>query len=243
MTNTKKTRIILISVSALITILLIVIASSNNYREIFVKQDNNLMLAQSGSGYVPLTRTGAADTNLFDDGDFDSIDKVLSKIFQWGIVTALVLAVLFIFLGSIQYMTTDAVFDKKEGITKIQSAIGGLILALVSWLILNTINENILSMQIGVTQVGGTSPMFTPSQVENLNQTLDEGVEESVNTNASTNLPGGSNVTVTSGEIPGISGTTTNTTNPTLQPGSADYSFPTGVTDWSSLNGSNTTSP
>jgi hypothetical protein len=209
MTNTKKTRIILISVSALITILLIVIASSNNYREIFVKQDNNLMLAQSGSGYVPLTRTGAADTNLFDDGDFDSIDKVLSKIFQWGIVTALVLAVLFIFLGSIQYMTTDAVFDKKEGITKIQSAIGGLILALVSWLILNTINENILSMQIGVTPVNSTG--LTVEQISVISDAVDainDGTTDlgnvdivgvGVTPNTDINFTGDSGVSVTGG--------------------------------------------
>lgn len=70
-------------------------------------------------------------TNL---GDF------LSKVFNFGIAIAVALSVIMITVGGIQYMTTDSWNKKEEGKERIRNAFYGLALALVSWLILFTIN-------------------------------------------------------------------------------------------------------
>jgi len=96
------------------------------------------------TSYQPISGINfeAAKTGQAANSDFIAL---LRTIFNWGIAIAIILATLAVVIGSIQYMTTDAVFDKTEGKKRIQSAIGGLILALISWLILFTINENIFS--------------------------------------------------------------------------------------------------
>lgn len=70
-------------------------------------------------------------TNL---GDF------LGKAFNFGIAIAVALSVIMITLGGIQYMTTDSWSKKEDGKQRIRQAFLGLGLALISWLILYTIN-------------------------------------------------------------------------------------------------------
>lgn len=71
-------------------------------------------------------------------GDF------LSQVFNFGIAIAVALSVVMITLGGIQYMTTDSWNKKEEGKERIRNALYGLGLALVSWLILYTINPNLV---------------------------------------------------------------------------------------------------
>jgi len=61
-----------------------------------------------------------------------------------------VLAVIMIMIGGIQYMSSDAITGKEEGKEKITQALFGLILAIASWLILNTINPNLLIIKPNV---------------------------------------------------------------------------------------------
>jgi len=69
------------------------------------------------------------------------------QIFNTMLAIAVTLAVIMIMYGGIKYMTTDAWTAKEEGKDIIKNAIWGLILALVSWLILYTINPDILSLR------------------------------------------------------------------------------------------------
>ena len=75
--------------------------------------------------------TSPSESNLAD---------FLGQIFNFGIAVAVVLALIMIILGGIMYMTTDSWEGKEEGKTKIKDALWGLGLALVSYLILFTIN-------------------------------------------------------------------------------------------------------
>ncbi|MCI5108674.1 MAG: pilin [Candidatus Pacebacteria bacterium] len=59
-----------------------------------------------------------------------------------------ILAVIWIVIGGVQYMTTDSFENKKDGKKKIQDALLGLLLAISAWLILYTINENILNINL-----------------------------------------------------------------------------------------------
>lgn len=99
-------------------------------------------LAATSTGYQPIS---GIDFEAAKDGQESNFIGLLRTIFNWGIAIAVILATLMVVFGAIQYMTTDAIFDKKEGRQRITSAIGGLILALVSWLILASINESILT--------------------------------------------------------------------------------------------------
>ncbi len=57
-----------------------------------------------------------------------------------------ILAVIKIILGGLQYMSTDAISGKEDGKHMIQSAVGGLLLAIIAWIILNTINPDLLKI-------------------------------------------------------------------------------------------------
>lgn len=81
---------------------------------------------------------------LTKDSEQSNILSILDFIFVWGIRVAVLLAVFMIIFGGIQYMTSDAVFNKEEGIHKINAAIIGLMLALSAFLILETINPRIV---------------------------------------------------------------------------------------------------
>lgn len=68
----------------------------------------------------------------------------LAMVFNFGIAAAVVLALIMTIWGGITYMTTDSWMGKAEGIDKIKDAGYGLGLALVSWLILYTINPRLV---------------------------------------------------------------------------------------------------
>ncbi|MEI8061841.1 MAG: pilin [bacterium] len=72
--------------------------------------------------------------------DSNSLCKLLNSWFRIGIALAGMLAVVMIVIGGFQYATTDSLFGKSEGRTKVDNALFGLALALGTWLILNTIN-------------------------------------------------------------------------------------------------------
>lgn len=69
----------------------------------------------------------------------------LSQAFQFGLAIAAALAVIMIVWGGVEIMLSESVFSKDDGKKKIKDAIWGLLLALVSWLILYTINPQILN--------------------------------------------------------------------------------------------------
>lgn len=69
----------------------------------------------------------------------------LRAFFTLLIVVAGILAFIMIVIGGIRYATEDAVSGKSEGRKMIENAVLGLVLALGSWVILNTINPNLAS--------------------------------------------------------------------------------------------------
>lgn len=91
--------------------------------------------------YVPLVGI----PGVTDARDFKGF---LEGAFKIGLAIAATLAVVMITIGGFQYMTTDSVYNKTEGKDKIQNAIVGLLIALLIWLILFTINPNLLKFDI-----------------------------------------------------------------------------------------------
>ncbi len=98
--------------------------------------------------YEPLVEnafTGFTNTGV-ESGN--QLGTFLAQAFQFGLAIAAALAVIMIIWGGVEVMLSESVFSKAEGRKKIQDAIWGLLLALVSWLILFTINPDILKFQI-----------------------------------------------------------------------------------------------
>ena len=97
--------------------------------------------------YVPLSPLpNTVPKNCTGDACETDLSTYIPGLFMLAIGVAGVLAVIMIVIGGIQKMSTDSVFDQNEGKKKIKNAIGGLLLAIAAWLILNTINPRLLDI-------------------------------------------------------------------------------------------------
>ena len=105
---------------------------------------------------APLTKEKTAPTNI---GDY----------FNWiltvGIGLCGVLAVVMFVIGGIQYMGDESIFGKTKGREQMFSALLGLLIALGSYALLNTINPNLLGAGgVNIKSVSGAiSPTDTSS--------------------------------------------------------------------------------
>lgn len=124
----------------------------------------------SWNEYVPMaplpgTTRGECVTNKKGkvSGCATDIQTYMPGVFNLAIGIAGVLAVLMIIIGGVQYITTDAIQGKSEGKERIQNALLGLVLVLVSWILLYTINPKLTVFDLNVdtttnTDKGGGSP-------------------------------------------------------------------------------------
>jgi hypothetical protein len=76
------------------------------------------------------------------------LNKVLNQLFYIGLVAAIILAIVMIIRGGIEYMTVDSINSKESGKKRVQAALGGLVLAFSAILILNTVNPGLTSLNI-----------------------------------------------------------------------------------------------
>ncbi len=94
--------------------------------------------------FVPL----APIPGLIDKDTAKDPSKFFNALFTYGITIAGLLAVIMITVGGIQYMSSDAVSNKTEGRERITYALMGLLLVLFSWVLLYTINPEILNLTL-----------------------------------------------------------------------------------------------
>lgn len=85
------------------------------------------------------------------------IQTYLPGVFKLAIGIAGVLAVLMIIIGGVEYITTDAIQGKSEGKARIQNALWGLVLVLVSWILLYTINPKLTVFNLNVETTTNTN--------------------------------------------------------------------------------------
>ncbi|KKT95153.1 MAG: hypothetical protein UW97_C0028G0003 [Parcubacteria group bacterium GW2011_GWA2_45_15] len=107
------------------------------------------VLAQEATEYkllqpIPLKGADSAPT------DTTTAELYIKGIFTLIIAIAGGLAVVRIIFGGIQYMSTDAFEGKSEAKTIIQNAIWGLLLAISAWLILFTINPDLIKFDLTI---------------------------------------------------------------------------------------------
>lgn len=89
-------------------------------------------------------------------GDFS---QYFNSIFDIALLIGAILAVIMIAASGIQYMTTDAITQKKDSVLQMRTAVIGLLMLLGTYLFFNQINPDILNLRIGAT---------TPSEVVTL---------------------------------------------------------------------------
>ncbi len=103
---------------------------------------------------APLPCDGANCTNGqlkdFDPTQKDVLTSYLNTMIRIIIGLAAVLAVVMIVIGGIQYMTSELISSKEAGRSRITQAILGLLLALGSYALLNTINPEILKSEVNI---------------------------------------------------------------------------------------------
>lgn len=92
-----------------------------------------------------LVRPGTTNTT--------DINRFIPAAVRLTIGIAGVLAVIFIIIGGIQYMSTDAWGSKNDAKSTIQNAFFGLFLAIGAYVILNTINPNLVRFSLELEQV------------------------------------------------------------------------------------------
>lgn len=94
--------------------------------------------SSGGSGnYQPIT----PGFNSIFGNTGDSFERMLARIFEISIYFTVILSVIMIIFGGIEYMGSESIFKKGEGKERIFAAIGGLLIALVSILVLSTIQR------------------------------------------------------------------------------------------------------
>ena len=106
-------------------------------------------------GYTPLAPIPQL---LGKDGKTIDIGTFIPAIIKLGIGLAAAFALLMIFMGGIQYMSTDAFNDKKEGRSTITNAVIGLLLAIGAYSILYTVNPRLLNISLSLPYAGTTTP-------------------------------------------------------------------------------------
>lgn len=109
----------------------------------------NIAFAQNqptSGTYVPLAPL--PNTGLDSGTTTTNFRSYVLGMFGLLIGAAAALAVIMIVIGGIQYMSTDAISGKSEGKERITDAIYGLLLAISCWLILNTVNPDILKFDV-----------------------------------------------------------------------------------------------
>lgn len=101
-------------------------------------------------------------------GGATNLPTYLSGLFKVGIAAAGVLAFLMLVIGGITYMSTDVWTNKEEGKEIMKNAIGGLLLALLSFAILYTINPALVefNLNFGATNLREAAgpPLEDPGQ-------------------------------------------------------------------------------
>ena len=86
------------------------------------------------------------------------LPELFNALFNLAVLAGSTLAVIMIAIAGIQYMTTDAVWKKKDGITRIQYAVAGLLMLLGTWLFFNEINPNVLRLDFELDSVELPAP-------------------------------------------------------------------------------------
>lgn len=105
---------------------------------------------------------------------------ILQRIFTLLLITAIVLAVVFMIIGGARYATGDTLSGKMGGRQIITNAITGLLFALLAWLLLNIVNPDLLRFTLSIPSIGQKLTKGTGNTSENSNTVTGEGCDSDI---------------------------------------------------------------
>jgi hypothetical protein len=105
--------------------------------------------------------TCTSDTCSTNDPTKASLGSYIPGLFNLMIGVAAVIAVAYIIWGGIEYITTDSWNGKQDGKNRIWNAVIGLVIVITSYLILYTINPNLLNLNLNIEPTTVTAPAGT----------------------------------------------------------------------------------
>lgn len=82
-----------------------------------------------------------------------NVETFIKYIFSLSMAIAVLLAVIMIFWGGFEYVTSEIPGVKSDGKSRIQNAILGLIMVLASYLIINTIDPRLTKIELGLPKI------------------------------------------------------------------------------------------
>jgi hypothetical protein len=91
-----------------------------------------------------------------------SFAQLLSVFFTLALSLSAAAAVVMITIGGVQYMFSDVPGTKSAGRERIRNAVYGLVLVFAAWLIIRTINPNLLLFNLNIGNVGGSARSACP---------------------------------------------------------------------------------
>ena len=101
---------------------------------------------------APLPNGSGGQFTTFNSSDSSALGNYLNLIIKIFIGFCAVLAMVMIVMGGIEYMTSELPGNKEAGKERITEAVFGLVLALLAWTLLNTINPSILNTDLSSMQ-------------------------------------------------------------------------------------------
>jgi len=100
-------------------------------------------------------------------GPESGITGLITYLYEWGIALGGIAAFIALLIAGFNYLTSTGNPEKiKESVERIKYALGGLILVLGSWLILNTINQQILVPSIDIIEPQVITPKTCTTDAE-----------------------------------------------------------------------------
>ena len=110
-----------------------------------------------------LLEPGVFEQNSVKVGTGDSFMTYAKMAFKALLSIAVALAILQIVLGGFGYVTGATMGEKGDGKEKIWDALKGLAIILLSWLILYTINPDLVNWKFRVDSLGENNTLTSPA--------------------------------------------------------------------------------
>ena len=127
---------------------------------------SGVTLPQQPSEYVPLSPLPGTTEPCDPKKDPSKAGQYCTNIgtyiqgaYKLAIGLSIAVAVIMIFWGGFEYLLSQTPFGKSDGKARIQNAIGGLLLVLLAFLILQTINPNLVNFNfsLDLSKTGGST--------------------------------------------------------------------------------------
>jgi len=126
---------------------------------------------------------GNGNVKCITDVGASNLGNYINSLYKLAVAASGVLAVLMIVMGGFSYISTDAISNKEEGKHQIKMALGGLMVVFASYIILNTINPQLVELNIVSEKLNSQGVDFTELTMmsRQAQKDFDGAVEKSLN--------------------------------------------------------------